>query len=93
AERTCAAVNLVHHVRKQNGDSATADSARGASALIGKARSVQVYNRMTDEDAKTLGVEDAERKFYFRVDNDKSNLAPPEAGDWYRMNNQDLENG
>ncbi|MEV8950230.1 hypothetical protein AB0057_26665, partial [Klebsiella pneumoniae] len=45
------------------------------------------------EDAKTLGVEDAERKFYFRVDNDKSNLAPPEAGDWYRMNTQDLENG
>lgn len=93
AERTGAAVNLVHHVRKQNGESATADSARGASALIGKARSVQVYNRMTDEDAKTLGVDEAERKFYFRVDNDKANLATPEAGDWYRMNNQDLENG
>lgn len=93
AERTGAAVNLVHHVRKQNGESATADSARGASALIGKARSVQVFNRMTDEDAKVLGVDEAERKFYFRVDNDKANLAPPEAGDWYRMNNQDLENG
>ena len=93
AERSGAAVNLVHHVRKQNGESATADSARGASALIGKARSVQVYNRMTDEDAKTLGVEEAERKFYFRVDNDKANLAPASSGDWYRMNNQDLENG
>lgn len=93
AERTGAAINLVHHVRKQNGESATADSARGASALIGKARSVLVYNRMTDEEAKTLGVDEQDRRFFFRVDNDKANLAPPEAGDWYRMNNHDLENG
>lgn len=93
AERTGAAINLVHHVRKQNGESATADSARGASALIGKARSVLVYNRMTDEEAKHLGIDEQERRFYFRVDNDKANLAPPEAGDWYRMNNEDLPNG
>ncbi|MFM9829745.1 MAG: AAA family ATPase [Sphingomonas sp.] len=93
AERTGAAINLVHHVRKQNGEVATADSARGASALIGKARSVLVYNRMTDDEANQLGVDEAERRFFFRVDNDKANLAPPEVGDWYRMNNQDLENG
>jgi hypothetical protein len=93
AERTGAAVNLVHHVRKQNGESATADSARGASALIGKARSVVVYNRMTDDEANQLGVDEAERRYFFRVDNDKANLAPPETGDWYRMNNVDLENG
>lgn len=93
AERTGAAVNLVHHVRKQNGEAANADSARGASALIGKARSVLVYNRMTEEEAKHLGIEEQERRFLFRVDNDKANLAPPEAGDWYRMNNEDLSNG
>ncbi|WP_188656617.1 AAA family ATPase [Sphingomonas metalli] len=93
AERTGAAINLVHHVRKQNGESATADSARGASALIGKARSVLVYNRMTEDEAKTLCVDEQERRFFFRVDNDKANLAPPQAGDWYRMNNVDLENG
>lgn len=93
AEQTGAAINLVHHVRKQNGGEATADSARGASALIGKARSVLVYNRMTDEEAARLNVPEDERFFYFRVDNDKANLAPPERGDWYRMNNVDLENG
>lgn len=93
AERTGAAINLVHHVRKQNGAEATADSARGASALIGKARSVLVYNRMTDEEAVKLNVPTDQRFFYFRVDNDKANLAPPERGDWYRMNNEDLENG
>lgn len=93
AERTGAAINLVHHVRKQNGAEATADSARGASALIGKARSVLVYNRMSEDEAAKLNVSEDERFFYFRVDNDKANLAPPERGDWYRMNNVDLENG
>lgn len=93
AERTGAAINLVHHVRKGNGAEATADSARGASALIGKARSVLVYNRMSEEEAATLGVAADERFFFFRVDNDKANLAPPERGDWYRMNNVDLSNG
>lgn len=93
AERTGAAINLVHHVRKQNGAEATADSARGASALIGKARSVLVYNRMSDAEATSLGIDTAERKFFFRVDNDKANLAPPDATDWYRMNNVDLANG
>lgn len=93
AERTGAAINLVHHVRKGNGAEATADSARGASALIGKARSVLVYNRMSEDEAAKLNVDPAERFFFFRVDNDKANLAPPERGDWYRMNNEDLENG
>lgn len=93
AERTGAAINLVHHVRKQNGGEATADSARGASALIGKARSVLVYNRMSEDEAAKLNVPEDERFFYFRVDNDKANLAPPERGDWYRMNNVDLDNG
>ena len=93
AERTGAAINLVHHVRKQNGSEATADSARGASSLIGKARSVLVYNRMTEDEAAKLNVPSDERFFYFRVDNDKANLAPPERGDWYRMNNVDLANG
>ena len=93
AERANAAINLVHHVRKGNGVEATADSARGASALIGKARSVHVYNRMSSEEAATLGVDGEERRFFFRVDNDKANLAPPDATDWYRMNNVDLING
>lgn len=93
AERTGAAINLVHHVRKQNGAEATADSARGASSLIGKARSVVVYNRMSEDEAAKLNVLAEERFFYFRVDNDKANLAPAERGDWYRMNNEDLANG
>jgi hypothetical protein len=86
-------INLVHHVRKQNGLEATADSSRGASALIGAARSVMVFNRMTKEEGEKLGVAEEEVRFFFRVDNDKANLAPPGATTWYRMNNVDLDNG
>jgi len=86
-------INLVHHVRKANGAEATADSARGASSLIGAARSVMVYNRMTKDEANQLGVPDEEARFFFRVDNDKANLAPPGQTTWYRMNNVDLDNG
>lgn len=87
------AVNLVHHVRKTNGTEVTAESSRGAVSLIGAARNVKVYNRMTKEEGERAGIEPDKRGFYFRTQNDKANLAPPEAADWHRMNNVDLDNG
>ncbi|BEV00092.1 AAA family ATPase [Novosphingobium olei] len=87
------AINLVHHVRKTNGAEVTAESSRGAVSLIGAARSVVVYNRMTKEEAERAGIEPKLIGFYFRTQNDKANLAPPEAADWFRMNNVDLPNG
>jgi hypothetical protein len=86
-------INLVHHVRKQNGQEANADSARGASALIGTARSVIVYNRMTKEEGERAGIEPSKVGFHFRTQTDKANLAPPESADWHRMNNVELANG
>lgn len=87
------AINLVHHVRKTNGQEVTAESSRGAVSLIGAARSVVVYNRMTKEEGERAGIAPQYRGFYFRTQNDKANLAPPEAADWFRMNNVDLPNG
>lgn len=86
-------INLVHHVRKQNGTEATADSARGASSLIGAARSVVVYNRMTKEEGEAAGIPIEQISFHFRTTNDKANLSPPEAAEWHRMNNYELANG
>jgi hypothetical protein len=86
-------INLVHHVRKSNGMEVSAESSRGAISLIGAARSVIVYNRMTKDEGERAGIEPAKRGFYFRTQNDKANLAPPEAADWHRMNNVDLPNG
>jgi predicted metalloprotease len=93
ADECNCAINLVHHVRKGNGVETTAESARGAKALTDAARSVIVYNRMTDEEAGLAGVPQDQRGFYFRTQNDKANLAPPDKAEWYRMNNVDLANG
>lgn len=86
-------INLVHHVRKQNGGEVSAESSRGAISLIGAARSVIVYNRMSEDEAVKAGVNPETRGFYFRTQNDKANLAPAESADWHRMNNVDLPNG
>jgi len=86
-------INLVHHVRKQNGAEATADSARGAKALVDAARSVLVYNRMTSDEAAAANIPADQSPFYFRTTNDKANLSPAEKADWHRMNNVDLDNG
>lgn len=86
-------INLVHHVRKSNGQEATADSSRGASSLIGAARSVIVYNRMSKEEGEAAGIPAEQIGFHFRAANDKANLSPPEAAEWHRMNNVDLANG
>lgn len=86
-------INLVHHIRKTNGGEANADSVRGASSLVGAARSVIVYNRMTKEEAEKANIPPEQASFYFRTQNDKANLSPPDKADWHRMNNVDLSNG
>jgi hypothetical protein len=93
ADECNCSINLVHHVRKGNGQETNADSARGAKALVDAARSVQVFNRMSPDEAAMAGVAEDQRGFYFRVQNDKANLAPPDKASWYRMNNVALDNG
>lgn len=93
ADECNCSINLVHHVRKGNGQETNAESARGAKALVDAARSVQVFNRMSPDEASMAGISEDQRGFYFRVQNDKANLAPPEKASWYRMNNVSLDNG
>lgn len=93
ADECNCSINLVHHVRKGNGQEANADSSRGAKALVDAARSVQVFNRMSPDEASLAGIAEDQRGFYFRVQNDKANLAPPDKAGWYRMNNVSLDNG
>lgn len=93
ADECNCAINLVHHVRKGNGAETNAESARGAKSLTDAARSVVVYNRMTEDEAGLAGIPQDQRGFYFRTQNDKANLAPPAKAQWFRMNNVDLANG
>lgn len=93
ADRANCAIELVHHVRKGNGNELTAEDARGAVALIAAARSVRVLNGMTKEEAEKAGVPAPERRKYFRADIGKANLAPPADGAaWHCMEGVGLGN-
>ncbi|MEG3663073.1 AAA family ATPase [Celeribacter halophilus] len=92
ADHCNCAIELVHHTRKTNGETATTESARGATALLGAARSGRVLNKMTDEMKADAGVQD-DPATYFAVTRDKANLAPVGARVWRRMASVELANG
>jgi hypothetical protein len=93
ANRCQIAVEIDHHIRKPHGnggDTSVAD-ARGAGALINKARTARVLNRMTAGQAKTAKV--ADHREFFRADNGKANYAPAFAATWFKIVPVDLPNG
>lgn len=87
------AICLVHHARKGNGADVDADSARGASALVAAARFALALNTMSKDEAERFGIEEEDRRTYFRADNAKSNRAPAGAAEWYRLHSVALGNG
>ena len=79
------AIGLVHHTRKpQRGFDLNIDDMRGGSALRGVARFSRILAPMTDKEAAQLGVKD--HRYFFRVADAESNLAPPtsEQNTWYK---------
>jgi hypothetical protein len=90
ADETNCSVQLEHHVRKTNGNDATVDDGRGASSLVGAARSIEVLNKMTAAEAEKLGLEQHWR--YFSVDDGKANLAPLGERKWFKLASVDLGN-
>jgi hypothetical protein len=94
AERTGAAVLLVHHVRKTGGGAIDVEATRGAKALTDAARSAAMLSAMTAEEAERLGVAPAERWRFVRLDDAKANMAPrAEAAQWLRLESVALGNG
>lgn len=91
-EANCS-VELVHHVRKSNGQEATADDGRGAGALKDKARSVRVVNGMTKEEAEKAGIAADQARRYFRVDFGKVNMVASSSSAWRRFVSVSLGNG
>jgi hypothetical protein len=84
ADEAKCAIGLVHHIRKGNGEDASIDSVRGAGSLIGAARAARVVNRMSPDEAARIGIDEAEARSIFRVDDGKANLAPPADAAVYR---------
>jgi hypothetical protein len=92
AEICQVAVELVHHTRKNGDSEVTAETSRGAKAMIDATRDTRVLNQMSEEEGRSFGVEN--RRLYFRVYSDKMNLAPPaEKSDWYHLTDVALANG
>ncbi len=92
AEAERCAIELVHHVRKTTSELSSED-ARGAGALKAATRSIRVVNTMPQGDAAAANIPETQRRFYFRVYDDKNNLAPPaERSDWFRLESVDLDN-
>ncbi|WP_082894828.1 AAA family ATPase [Sulfitobacter geojensis] len=92
ADHCNCAIELVHHTRKTNGEEATTESARGATALLGAARSGRVLNKMSDDLKAEAGVQD-DPATYFAITRDKANLAPVGKREWRRMASVHLSNG
>ena len=92
AKATNCLVILAHHVAKAGAGEVTVNSARGAVSLINAARSVLVLNRMEEVDADRLGIAPSDRRRYIRIGDDKSNRAPAEVADWFRIASVDLGN-
>lgn len=84
---------LLHHTRKGEQE-VNAESGRGASALIGAARIVRVFNRMTKEEGEKAGIEGENYRRYYRTYIDKQNMAPPaDRSDWSYLESVGLPNG
>ncbi|MDQ2765091.1 MAG: helicase RepA family protein [Pseudomonadota bacterium] len=93
AKRAGCAIVLVHHSKKLGNEKVTAESSRGASALVSAARVTLVLNRMDKEESQRFGIaEDKERRRLFTVQDDKANRAPAEDAQWFRLASQTVNN-
>ena len=94
ADAANCAIMIVHHSKKTGGNDATVDDSRGASALLAAARTARVLNTMTKTEAEQLGVDETQRRAYFRSDIGKANLTrPAEHADWLKIESVPLGNG
>ncbi|MFN3846413.1 MAG: AAA family ATPase [Paracoccaceae bacterium] len=94
AQECNCAILLVHHTRKTGGNAVTVEDSRGASSLSGAVRTALTLNHMSEDEANRFGITDpAERRTIVRVDNGKSNRAPPESAFWFKLHGEDLGNG
>jgi hypothetical protein len=85
ADRADCAIDLVHHFRK-GGQSGDAESFRGSSAIQGAARVMSTLSAMTEAEADRLDIDPTTRRSYVRLDNAKSNMAPPaDVAQWFRL--------
>jgi len=95
-KQTGCSATVVHHSRKQGKEGAAGDveTSRGASAFTNAARSAYTLTRMSEKEADTYGIPQADRRAFFRMDEGKNNLAPAAGrATWFQLKSVSLENG
>ena len=88
------AVHLIHHTRKvAPGVTPSIDDSRGGSALRGTSRFNRVLVAMSEAEGLKAGVDDP--RYYFRIGEVESNLAPPSSArnQWFVKTGKTLPNG
>lgn len=101
AKETNAAIIIATHTRKlpnasSDGHAGNAESVRGASAMVAKARVVLTLMPMSPKEAKHYAVDPQNQGRYMRVDTAKNNLGPTERGAkplWLKWESVPLPNG
>lgn len=88
------AIDLPHHTRKGVAAAGDAQMGRGASSMVDAARLVFTLTRMSPDEAKQFGLDEAERRSLVRMDPGKVNIAPPaKDARWFRLVGVPLGNG
>jgi hypothetical protein len=93
AKRLGIAVMVLHHDRKGNNTPGDMDRMRGASAVSGAVRVALTLSTMSQEEAEKFGIPAEHRRRHFRLDGAKSNYAPVQDAEWWRLDGIEIENG
>lgn len=93
AQRLHMAVMILHHDRKGTSTPGDMDRVRGASSISGAVRVMLTLTTMTAEEAGGFGIPADERRSYIRIDSAKSNYAPAQEAEWYKLTAIEIENG
>lgn len=94
AQRYGIAIVILHHTRKDSGESAgDPDILRGASSTVAAARVAFTALPMTEKEAENLNISNDMRRHFFRVDSAKTNYAPASAAEWFELAEYILDNG
>jgi hypothetical protein len=86
------AIELIHHTRKNSGSEVTGEDARGAKSMSDATRSLRVINTMSAAECGLAQVPESQRRGYFRVGDEKTNMKPAGQATWYHLKSVQLGN-
>jgi hypothetical protein len=79
------AVDSPHHARKGAATPGDADIGRGGSSIRDAGRLVYTLTTMSEDEAKQFNVEQADRRFYVRLDSAKVNIVTSRSATWFKL--------